>query len=162
MLAEGPPALCCPSRVAVGCGAARGPCPERCAGRLREGPGCVAAALTAPVPLFQGKGSGKEPAEPGAAAGPVVLAGDGCVRVAVRAKPGARCSAVTGGSAWLGTWCCRPGNGASEAAGRGSRAAGCGVRVLLRSSAASPAPGWPAALGAERDISFLTGSAACL
>ncbi|XP_064932558.1 UPF0235 protein C15orf40 homolog isoform X1 [Columba livia] len=43
----------------------------------------------------KGKGSGKEPAEPGAAAGPVVLAGDGCVRVAVRAKPGARCSAVT-------------------------------------------------------------------
>ncbi|XP_061855717.1 UPF0235 protein C15orf40 homolog [Colius striatus] len=44
----------------------------------------------------KGKGAGKGPAEPGAAAGPgVVSAGDGCVRVAVRAKPGARCSAVT-------------------------------------------------------------------
>ncbi|XP_055572837.1 UPF0235 protein C15orf40 homolog isoform X2 [Falco biarmicus] len=44
----------------------------------------------------KGKGAGKEPAGPGAAAGPVVAAGDGCVRVAVRAKPGSRCSAVTG------------------------------------------------------------------
>ncbi|KAM7103865.1 UPF0235 protein C15orf40 homolog isoform 2-T2 [Ciconia maguari] len=43
----------------------------------------------------KGKGAGKGPAEPGAAAGPVVVAGDGCVRVAVRAKPGSRCSAVT-------------------------------------------------------------------
>ncbi|NXS49772.1 CO040 protein, partial [Balaeniceps rex] len=43
----------------------------------------------------QGKGAGKGPPEPGAAAGPVVTAGDGCVRVAVRAKPGSRCSAVT-------------------------------------------------------------------
>ncbi|XP_075569632.1 UPF0235 protein C15orf40 homolog [Pelecanus crispus] len=43
----------------------------------------------------KGKGAGKEPTEPGAAAGPVVAAGDGCVRVAVRAKPGSRCSAVT-------------------------------------------------------------------
>ncbi|NXE18182.1 CO040 protein, partial [Ardeotis kori] len=43
----------------------------------------------------KGKGAGKEPAEPAATAGPVVLAGDGCVRVAVRAKPGSRCSAVT-------------------------------------------------------------------
>ncbi|XP_055646482.1 UPF0235 protein C15orf40 homolog isoform X1 [Falco peregrinus] len=43
----------------------------------------------------KGKGAGKEPAGPGAAAGPVVAAGDGCVRVAVRAKPGSRCSAVT-------------------------------------------------------------------
>lgn len=46
--------------------------------------------------LFQGKGAGKGPAEPGAAAGPVAATGDGCVRVAVRAKPGARSSAVTG------------------------------------------------------------------
>ncbi|KAM6409705.1 UPF0235 protein C15orf40 homolog [Rhynochetos jubatus] len=37
----------------------------------------------------KGKGAGKGPA------GPVVAAGDGCVRVAVRAKPGSRCSAVT-------------------------------------------------------------------
>ncbi|NXL42082.1 CO040 protein, partial [Podilymbus podiceps] len=43
----------------------------------------------------KGKGAGKGPAEPGATAGPVVAAGDGCVRVAVRAKPGSRCSAVT-------------------------------------------------------------------
>ncbi|KAM4661038.1 UPF0235 protein C15orf40 homolog isoform 1-T2 [Amazona ochrocephala] len=43
----------------------------------------------------KGKGAGKGPAEPGAAAGPVAAAGDGCVRVAVRAKPGARSSAVT-------------------------------------------------------------------
>ncbi|NXI97165.1 CO040 protein, partial [Psophia crepitans] len=43
----------------------------------------------------KGKGAGKGPAEPAAAAGPVAAAGDGCVRVAVRAKPGARCSAVT-------------------------------------------------------------------
>ncbi|NXC45059.1 CO040 protein, partial [Penelope pileata] len=43
----------------------------------------------------KGKAAGKEPAEPGAAAGPVVAAGDGCVRVVVRAKPGSRCSAVT-------------------------------------------------------------------
>ncbi|XP_053934248.1 UPF0235 protein C15orf40 homolog [Cuculus canorus] len=42
----------------------------------------------------KGKGAGKGPAEPGAAAGPVMAAGSG-VRVAVRAKPGARCSAVT-------------------------------------------------------------------
>ncbi|NXX23735.1 CO040 protein, partial [Podargus strigoides] len=42
----------------------------------------------------KGKGAEKGPAGPGAAAGPVV-AGDGCVRVAVRAKPGSRCSAVT-------------------------------------------------------------------
>ncbi|XP_059680041.1 UPF0235 protein C15orf40 homolog [Gavia stellata] len=43
----------------------------------------------------KGKGAGKEPTEAGAATGPVVVAGDGCVRVAVRAKPGSRCSAVT-------------------------------------------------------------------
>ncbi|XP_075016073.1 UPF0235 protein C15orf40 homolog [Calonectris borealis] len=44
----------------------------------------------------KGKGAGKGPAGPGTAAGPVVVAaGDGCVRVAVRAKPGSRCSAVT-------------------------------------------------------------------
>ncbi|XP_074773125.1 UPF0235 protein C15orf40 homolog [Athene noctua] len=44
----------------------------------------------------KGKGAGKGPAETGAAAaGPVVAAADGCVRVAVRAKPGSRCSAVT-------------------------------------------------------------------
>ncbi|KAM6246152.1 UPF0235 protein C15orf40 homolog isoform 2-T4 [Spheniscus humboldti] len=43
----------------------------------------------------KGKESGKGPAGPGAAAGPVAAAGDGCVRVAVRAKPGSRCSAVT-------------------------------------------------------------------
>ncbi|KAF1431393.1 hypothetical protein FQV24_0002573, partial [Spheniscus mendiculus] len=43
----------------------------------------------------QGKESGKGPAGPGAAAGPVAAAGDGCERVAVRAKPGSRCSAVT-------------------------------------------------------------------
>ncbi|XP_064312375.1 UPF0235 protein C15orf40 homolog isoform X2 [Phalacrocorax carbo] len=43
----------------------------------------------------KGKGAGKGPTEPAAAAGPVVAAGDGCVRVAVRAKPGSRCSAVT-------------------------------------------------------------------
>ncbi|CAM9420393.1 unnamed protein product [Bubo scandiacus] len=44
----------------------------------------------------KGKGAAKGPAETGAAAaGPVVAAGDGCVRVAVRAKPGSRCSAVT-------------------------------------------------------------------
>ncbi|KAM8998472.1 LOW QUALITY PROTEIN: UPF0235 protein C15orf40 homolog [Ara ararauna] len=53
-----------------------------------------APAVTAFV-VFQGKGAGKGPAEPGAAAGPVAAAGDGCVRVAVRAKPGARSSAVT-------------------------------------------------------------------
>ncbi|NWQ67247.1 CO040 protein, partial [Neopipo cinnamomea] len=41
----------------------------------------------------KGKGTAKGPA--GGAAGPVVAAGDGSVRVAVRAKPGARCSAVT-------------------------------------------------------------------
>ncbi|XP_074956596.1 UPF0235 protein C15orf40 homolog isoform X3 [Phalacrocorax aristotelis] len=43
----------------------------------------------------KGKGAGKGSTEPAAAAGPVVAAGDGCVRVAVRAKPGSRCSAVT-------------------------------------------------------------------
>ncbi|XP_051484069.1 UPF0235 protein C15orf40 homolog [Apus apus] len=43
----------------------------------------------------KGKGAGKGPAEPGTAAGPVVAGSDGCVRVAVRAKPGSRCSAVT-------------------------------------------------------------------
>ncbi|XP_039933106.1 UPF0235 protein C15orf40 homolog isoform X1 [Hirundo rustica] len=43
----------------------------------------------------KGKAAAKGPAEPGAAAGPVVAAGGGSVRVAVRAKPGARCSAVT-------------------------------------------------------------------
>ncbi|XP_040536242.1 UPF0235 protein C15orf40 homolog isoform X2 [Gallus gallus] len=43
----------------------------------------------------KGKAAGKESAEPGAAAGPVVAAGDGGVRVSVRAKPGSRCSAVT-------------------------------------------------------------------
>lgn len=43
----------------------------------------------------KGKGAGKGPAGPGAAAGPVSAAGDGCLRVAVRAKPGARSSAVT-------------------------------------------------------------------
>ncbi|XP_075287575.1 UPF0235 protein C15orf40 homolog [Opisthocomus hoazin] len=43
----------------------------------------------------KGKGAAKQPPEAGAAAGPVVAAGDGCVRVAVRVKPGARCSAVT-------------------------------------------------------------------
>ncbi|NXH20837.1 CO040 protein, partial [Bucco capensis] len=45
----------------------------------------------------KGKGAGKGPAEAGGAAvGPVVAAaGDSCVRVTVRAKPGARCSAVT-------------------------------------------------------------------
>ncbi|NXW43613.1 CO040 protein, partial [Nyctiprogne leucopyga] len=43
----------------------------------------------------KGKGAGKGPAEPAAAAGPVVAAADGGVRVAVRAKPGSRCSAVT-------------------------------------------------------------------
>ncbi|NXV17213.1 CO040 protein, partial [Cepphus grylle] len=42
----------------------------------------------------KGKEAGKGPAGPGTAAGPV-SAGEGCVRVAVRAKPGARCSAVT-------------------------------------------------------------------
>ncbi|NXV28219.1 CO040 protein, partial [Rissa tridactyla] len=42
----------------------------------------------------KGKEAGKGPAGPGAAAGPV-SAGEGCVRVAVRAKPGARRSAVT-------------------------------------------------------------------
>lgn len=59
-------------------------------------------AVTAPVPLFQGKAAAKGPTEPGAAAGPVVAAGGGSVRVAVRAKPGARCSAVTGGSVGTG------------------------------------------------------------
>uniref|UniRef100_A0A669PVE4 BTB domain containing 1 n=1 Tax=Phasianus colchicus TaxID=9054 RepID=A0A669PVE4_PHACC len=43
----------------------------------------------------KGKAAGKEPAEPGAAAGPVLAASDGGVRVSVRAKPGSRCSAVT-------------------------------------------------------------------
>ncbi|XP_042680423.1 UPF0235 protein C15orf40 homolog [Centrocercus urophasianus] len=43
----------------------------------------------------KGKAAGKEPAEPGAAAGPVLAAGDGGVRVSVRAKPGSRRSAVT-------------------------------------------------------------------
>ncbi|XP_015728486.1 UPF0235 protein C15orf40 homolog [Coturnix japonica] len=43
----------------------------------------------------KGKAAGKERDEPGAAAGPVVAAGDGGVRVSVRAKPGSRCSAVT-------------------------------------------------------------------
>jgi len=65
-------------------------------GGPRGGGGWVAPAVTAPVPLFQGKGAAKQPPEAGAAAGPVVAAGDGCVRVAVRVKPGARCSAVTG------------------------------------------------------------------
>lgn len=51
----------------------------------------------------KGKAAAKGPAEPGAAAGPVVAAGGGSVRVAVRAKPGARCSAVTGGSVGRGT-----------------------------------------------------------
>ncbi|NXF45099.1 CO040 protein, partial [Oceanites oceanicus] len=64
------------------------------AGRPRGAAG-VGQVVTAAVLLFQGKGAGKGPAEPGAAAGPVVAAGDGCVRVAVRAKPGSRCSAVT-------------------------------------------------------------------
>ncbi|XP_071424448.1 UPF0235 protein C15orf40 homolog isoform X2 [Pithys albifrons albifrons] len=53
--------------------------------------------LSAPV---RGGGAmprkGKEAAKgAAAAAGPVVAAGGGSVRVAVRAKPGARCSAVT-------------------------------------------------------------------
>ncbi|XP_063025868.1 UPF0235 protein C15orf40 homolog [Melospiza melodia melodia] len=43
----------------------------------------------------KGKAAAKGPAESGAAAGPVAAAGGGSVRVAVRAKPGARCSAVT-------------------------------------------------------------------
>ncbi|KAM9271040.1 UPF0235 protein C15orf40 homolog [Cariama cristata] len=44
----------------------------------------------------KGKGAGKGSAEPGAAEGPAaVTVGDGCVRLAVRAKPGSRCSAVT-------------------------------------------------------------------
>ncbi|XP_014799792.1 PREDICTED: UPF0235 protein C15orf40 homolog [Calidris pugnax] len=42
----------------------------------------------------KGKGAGKDPPGAAAAAGPVA-AGEGCVRVAVRAKPGARLSAVT-------------------------------------------------------------------
>ncbi|NXN29954.1 CO040 protein, partial [Nycticryphes semicollaris] len=66
----------------------------RGAGRPRGGRGCPFLTLTAPLPLFQGKAAGKGPAGPDAAAGPVA-AGEGCVRVAVRAKPGARCSAVT-------------------------------------------------------------------
>ncbi|NXW83137.1 CO040 protein, partial [Alopecoenas beccarii] len=76
-----------------------GAMPRRARGEAEGRAGRVAAApaavLTAHVPLFQAKGSGKEPVGPGDATGPVVLAGDGCVRVAVRAKPGARCSAVT-------------------------------------------------------------------
>ncbi|NXS11795.1 CO040 protein, partial [Neodrepanis coruscans] len=43
----------------------------------------------------QGKGAVPAPAAPGAAAGPVVAAGGGSVRLSGRAKPGARCSAVT-------------------------------------------------------------------
>ncbi|NXI44606.1 CO040 protein, partial [Galbula dea] len=44
----------------------------------------------------KGKGAGKGPPEQGAAAaGPVLAAGEGCVRVAVHAKPGSRRSAVT-------------------------------------------------------------------
>ncbi|XP_035410641.1 UPF0235 protein C15orf40 homolog isoform X3 [Cygnus atratus] len=42
----------------------------------------------------KGRGAAKEPAGPVLAAGPVVAA-EGGVRVTVRAKPGARCSAVT-------------------------------------------------------------------
>ncbi|XP_039245973.1 UPF0235 protein C15orf40 homolog isoform X2 [Pipra filicauda] len=42
-----------------------------------------------------GKGAAKGSAGADGAAGPVVAAGGGSVRVAVRAKPGARCSAVT-------------------------------------------------------------------
>uniref|UniRef100_A0A8C3VNY6 CO040 protein n=1 Tax=Catharus ustulatus TaxID=91951 RepID=A0A8C3VNY6_CATUS len=53
-----------------------------------RGPGRVVPAVTAPVPLFQGKAAAKGSAEPGAATGPVVAAGGGSVRVAVRAKPG--------------------------------------------------------------------------
>ncbi|NWS54884.1 CO040 protein, partial [Chunga burmeisteri] len=44
----------------------------------------------------KGKGAGKGSAEPAAAAGlAAVTVGDGCVRLAVRAKPSSRCSAVT-------------------------------------------------------------------
>ncbi|XP_068551270.1 UPF0235 protein C15orf40 homolog isoform X1 [Anas acuta] len=43
---------------------------------------------------FGSRGASKEPAGQAAAAGPVVAA-EGGVRVTVRAKPGARCSAVT-------------------------------------------------------------------
>ncbi|XP_066859999.1 UPF0235 protein C15orf40 homolog isoform X3 [Anser cygnoides] len=42
----------------------------------------------------KGRGAAKEPGGPVLAAGPVVAA-EGGVRVTVRAKPGARCSAVT-------------------------------------------------------------------
>ncbi|NXG66760.1 CO040 protein, partial [Hemiprocne comata] len=79
---------------------------------LPEGPRCAMLALAgfrlllaAPVRRGggvmprKGKGAGKGPAElgkePVTAAGPVVAGSDGCVRVAVRAKPGSRGSAVT-------------------------------------------------------------------
>ncbi|NXP12838.1 CO040 protein, partial [Thinocorus orbignyianus] len=63
------------------------------AGRPRGTGGFPPPALTA-LRLFQGKGAGKGPAAPSATGG-AVAAGEGCVRVAVHAKPGARCSAVT-------------------------------------------------------------------
>ncbi|XP_062357360.1 UPF0235 protein C15orf40 homolog isoform X2 [Cinclus cinclus] len=58
--------------------------------RVRAGPVRSGGAMPG-----KGKAAAKGPAEPSAAAGPVVAAGGGSVRVAVRAKPGARCSAVT-------------------------------------------------------------------
>ncbi|XP_032926087.1 UPF0235 protein C15orf40 homolog [Catharus ustulatus] len=58
--------------------------------RVRAVPGCTGGTMPG-----KGKAAAKGSAEPGAATGPVVAAGGGSVRVAVRAKPGARCSAVT-------------------------------------------------------------------
>lgn len=78
-------------------GPRRGHAPEGAGGTAGTGAQRFAPVVPTPVSLFQGKAAGKEPAEPGAAAGPVLAAGDGGVRVSVRAKPGSRCSAVTGG-----------------------------------------------------------------
>lgn len=83
--------------VGAATGPRRGHAPEGARGTAGTGAQRSVPAVPTPVSLFQGKAAGKESAEPGAAAGPVVAAGDGGVRVSVRAKPGSRCSAVTGG-----------------------------------------------------------------
>eukprot|EP00076_Gallus_gallus_P025087 XP_015147513.1 UPF0235 protein C15orf40 homolog isoform X1 [Gallus gallus] len=81
--------------VGAATGPRRGHAPEGARGTAGTGAQRSVPAVPTPVSLFQGKAAGKESAEPGAAAGPVVAAGDGGVRVSVRAKPGSRCSAVT-------------------------------------------------------------------
>lgn len=108
--------------VGAATGPRRGHAPEGARGTAGTGAQRSVPAVPTPVSLFQGKAAGKESAEPGAAAGPVVAAGDGGVRVSVRAKPGSRCSAVTGGR--------RAGRAQRGRAG----AVLCGTAAVLRSA----------------------------